>query len=292
MAKKMVLIAGWRQWADAGSISSGLPAYLIEQTGARLIGEIPAEGYYLFQIPGTHHLMRPVVRFANGRRQSMEKRRNELYYTGDDETGVVIFLGDEPHMDVERYAQAFFGVMSELGVQRVVSLGGVYGLVPYDKDRGIGCIYSLPEMAATLADYALLFSDYEGGASIGSFMVDQAEGYQMPFVAFYGFVPHYDFSQAGLGNQEIRIENDYKAWYDIMRRVNHLLGLSLNLADLEERSFQLMDAMEAQIEEMETKLPQAQVRQFFQQLSDHFEERPFAPLDDVWTQGLADLFDD
>jgi hypothetical protein len=29
------MIAGWHQWADAGSVSSGLPQYLIDHTDAR-----------------------------------------------------------------------------------------------------------------------------------------------------------------------------------------------------------------------------------------------------------------
>ncbi len=52
-AKEIYLITGWRQWADAGSISSGLPQYLIKQSGARKIGEILSDGFYLFQIPAT-----------------------------------------------------------------------------------------------------------------------------------------------------------------------------------------------------------------------------------------------
>jgi hypothetical protein len=28
-AKRLYMLAGWRQWADAGSMSSGLPQYLI-----------------------------------------------------------------------------------------------------------------------------------------------------------------------------------------------------------------------------------------------------------------------
>ena len=58
-AEEIYMILGWRQWADAGGISSELPQYLIEKTGARKIGEIRADGFYLFQIPGTHHFLRP-----------------------------------------------------------------------------------------------------------------------------------------------------------------------------------------------------------------------------------------
>ena len=41
----MVMITGWRQWADAGTISSELPAYLIKKTGARKIGELRSAGF-------------------------------------------------------------------------------------------------------------------------------------------------------------------------------------------------------------------------------------------------------
>jgi hypothetical protein len=65
-AKEVYMIAGWRQWADAGSISSGLPKYLVQQTNAHQIGKIRSDGFYLFQIPGTHDLVRPMVEFERG----------------------------------------------------------------------------------------------------------------------------------------------------------------------------------------------------------------------------------
>jgi hypothetical protein len=56
-AKHIYMIVGWRQWADAGSTSSGLPQYLIQKTDARQIGTLSPDGFYLFQIPGTHDLV-------------------------------------------------------------------------------------------------------------------------------------------------------------------------------------------------------------------------------------------
>jgi hypothetical protein len=99
-AEEIYLIVGWRQWADAGSISSGLPQYLVQQTGARQIGQIRADGFYLYQFPGTHDLVRPVIKFEQGFPQSLQMQRNELFYAGDDKRGVVFLIGDEPHMDL------------------------------------------------------------------------------------------------------------------------------------------------------------------------------------------------
>ena len=61
-ASEVALIAGWHQWADAGNVSSGLPQYLIDTLEARKIGVIQPEGFYLFQMPGTHHFFRPEIK--------------------------------------------------------------------------------------------------------------------------------------------------------------------------------------------------------------------------------------
>jgi len=173
--EELYMIAGWRQWADAGAVSSALPGYLVEQTDARKIGEIRSESFYLFQIPGTQQFLRPEIKLEAGYRKELHPKKNEIFYAGDAQRGLVIFLGDEPHLYVERYAEAFFDIATELRVRRVATVGGIYATVPYDKDRDISCNYSLPGMKEELTEYALKFSDYEGGVSIGSYLLDHAE---------------------------------------------------------------------------------------------------------------------
>jgi predicted ATP-grasp superfamily ATP-dependent carboligase len=286
------MLAGWRQWADAGSISSGLPPYLIEKTGAAKIGEIAPESFYLFQIPGTHHLLRPVVKLKDGYRQSLEPRANELYYASAGGKGLVIFLGDEPHMNADRYAEAFFDAVEHLGVKRVVAVGGVYGAMPYDKDREVSCVYSLPKMKAELEDYAVRFSDYEGGTTIGTYLVDRAETRGIEFIVFYAFVPAYDFSEPASLVQGMRIETDFKAWYDLVRRFSHMFELDIDTTELEGHSEELRQSMDAKVAELESKMPQLNVREYLAALDDAFTELYFSPLGDVWERGLSDLFDD
>lgn len=292
IADKKYMIAGWRQWADAGAVSSGLPQYLIERTQARKIGELLDGGFYLFQMPGTHHLLRPEIKFAEGYRQSITQRKNEILYAGEDESGLFLFLGEEPQVNVERYAEAFLDAVEELGVSRVVALGGVYGPMPYDKDREISCVYSLPYLKDELAAYAVKFSDYEGGSTIGTYLVDRAEPRGIEFIDLYAYVPAYDFSQLSARLQGLRIENDYKAWYDLMQRLKHMFGLALDLSDLNERSRQLVAFMNTKIDELERRAPQAGVRAYVEGLAHAFTELPFVPLDDVWDRELGDIFKD
>jgi proteasome assembly chaperone (PAC2) family protein len=291
-AEEIYMIAGWHQWADAGSISSGLPEYLIELTDAWKIGEIGDDGFYLFQIPGTHHFLRPEIKLNEGYREELRLRKNELFYAENADKGLVIFLGEEPHLNADRYADAFLTVVQELNVKRVGAVGGVYGSMPYDKDREVSCVYSLPGMKDELGKYAVRFSNYEGGSTIGTYILDKAESRQIEFLTFYSIVPAYDFSELTDSVQGMRVENDYKAWYDLVRRFNHMFGLQIDLADLEKKSDDLLRSITAKIEEIDRQLPELNVQEYMERLSDEFNERPFEPLSDVWERGLRDLFGD
>jgi predicted ATP-grasp superfamily ATP-dependent carboligase len=291
-AEEIYMFAGWRQWADAGSFSSGLPQYLVQQTDARQIGKIRSDGFYLFQIPGTHDLVRPVVQFEKGLPISLETRDNEIYYSGDSQRGFLFFIGDEPHMDAERYIGSILHLAEQFNVKRIISFGGVYGELPYDKERMVSAIFSLQSMRQEIEALGVNVSDYHGGASIGSYLCKRAGEKEMPFVGFYTFVPTYDFSKVSEISNIIRLENDFMAWLGVMRRVNHMLKLNLDLSDLEKRSEKLIQLMDDKIEELNDLAPQLGIRDYMSRLSETFEETPFYPLDDVWEDELRRLFDD
>lgn len=290
-ASEIYMLAGWRQWADAGSISSGLPQYLIQQNKARKIGEIHSDGFYIFQIPGTHDLVRPVVKFDQGHPESLEARTNELYYAGDEQRGLVIFTGVEPHLDIERYVDALFSATKQLGVKRIIGFGGVYGELPYDKERLVSGIYSLPKMKKEMEELAVNLSDYHGGASIGSYICKRAGERGIEYAAFYAFVPNLTFSRGSGSGNSIRIENDYTSWLGVLRRVNHMLGLELDLSDLEKKSKKLLSVVEKKIDEIDNKSPQLGVRDYLRQLSEDFTEVSFDPLDEIWEDEIRRLLD-
>lgn len=293
MAEEIYMVAGWHQWADAGAISSGLPQYLIDHFDARRIGEIHPDNFYLFQIPGTHHFLRPEIKLEDGYRKSLEVSANEFYYIGDARKGLVIFLGAEPHLNIDRYAQAFFDAARQLGVKRIIGVGGVYGAMPFDMDRDVSCVYSLPHMKAELDNYSLKFSNYEGGATIGSYLLDRAEEVSQEFLVMYAFVPSYDFSESdAMSVQGIRLESDFRAWYEIMRRINHMFAAGLDLSELEGLGVELDDSVAEKIDELERTMPELNIREYVRELSRDFEERPFMPLDDIWEEELGDLFGD
>lgn len=291
-SRRLYMLVGWEQWADAGSISSGLPIYLIQQNEAEQIGELLVDDCYLFQLPGTHHLLRPEVKLVDGLADSMSERTNEFYFMGNDDVGLILFAGEEPHLNERAYTGALLDAAESWGVQRIISVGGVYGSMPYDRDREISSSFSLERMRGELEQYALRFSNYRGGTTIGTYLVYEARRRGMECMTLYGFVPAYEFPHMGGPTQGLRIDVDYKSWYDIMRRVNHMCNLGLSLAELGRLSDELTTTIEQDLSELIRDMPQLNIDEYMRQLSAEFTERSFMPLDDVWAEELGNLFDD
>lgn len=290
-AEEVYMIVGWRQWADAGSVSSALPDYLIQKSEARPIGQISPDGFYLFQIPGTHDLVRPVIRYDQGYPESLRTQENRFYYTENSGRGVVIFLGDEPHLDGERYVRLLLEAARRLRVRRIVGLGGVYGELPYDKERMVSASFSLPHMRGEVERLAVSLTDYHGGASIGSYLCKRAGEIGLEYIGLYAFVPMYDLSGVAPGNPSVRIENDYNAWLGLMRRLNYMFKTSFDLEELVFHSRRLFNTLESRVDELEKQMPEVGVRNYFRRLSDEFTEMPFIPLDDVWEENLRKILD-
>ncbi|GAB5491909.1 MAG: hypothetical protein Phog2KO_21240 [Phototrophicaceae bacterium] len=287
----MYMLMGWRQWADAGSISSGLPKYLAQETNARKIGTIKSDGFYIFQFPGTHDLARPVIRFENGYATELESPHNDIYYSEVDGNGIIYLIGDEPHLDVERYVSTILDLAEMFNVKRMVGFGGVFAEVPYEKHRIVSSTYSLHSLKQEIDKLSVNLSDYHGGASIGSVMSKRAGERNLEYVSFYAFVPTYDLSRFASLENTIRLENDFMAWLGVMRRVNFFLNTKFDLTELEGKSNQLIEVLNDKVLELQS-LSSSSIKDYFDQLSEGFEEEIFDPLDDLWENELNRLFND
>ncbi len=291
-AAETFLFVGWRQWADAGSVSSGLPRYLVELTQARPIGKLRNDDFYLFQIPGTHDLLRPVVQFDHGFPKELETPKNEFFYSGDEKRGLAFFIGDEPHLNVERYIEAVLEAARQLKIRRIIGFGGVYGEVPFNKERTISSNYSLESLTTDMEALGVNLSEYQGGASIGSYLCKRAGEAGIEYVSFYAFVPAYDFSRLSENGGSIRIENDFGAWLGVLKRVKTMLKLDLDLYELEVKYTQLVEAFEEKMREIDKANPEMRLPEYLKRLEEDFIELSFNPSDEFWEEKLRGLFDE
>jgi hypothetical protein len=143
-----------------------------------------------------------------------------------------------------------------------------------------------------LEEFAVDFSNYHGGASIGSYVCRRAGERDMEFVGLYAFVPIYDFSKLSSIGSTLRIEDDYAAWLGVMRRVKYMLKLDFDLSDLERKNQHLRGMLDAKIEELVNTAPQLNVREYLSELAATFTEVSFDPLADVWEEEINRLLDD
>ena len=234
------MLAGWKpQWSDGGEISSGLPQYLIEEFGAKKIGELGGQVSlmcYPFQIPGTHDAFRPGGAYREGLPSKGMYRENYFYDAGN---GFVIFLGEEPWFRIDVYGEAFFQAVKELGIRRTVAVEGYNGPAPPDMERSVNCTYSKDYMKEELEKLGVRFSSYgsEGrsGPTIGMALITLAH-YDYPEVEMFrlgSMAPVY--SSLVSNNQPVGISRDHRSFYDIMRRIRAAFNLDIDLAKLNER---------------------------------------------------------
>ncbi len=149
------MIAGFNQWANAGNVSSGIPEYLIEKLNARRVGHIRKGDFYIFQLPGSHFMFRPPVKYVEGYEEGyQEEPINDFHYTEISGKGLVIFIGTEPNQHEDVYINTLLDGAKELGVKRIIVPEGVGGEVPFDKERLVSCTYSLKQLKEELKDYA------------------------------------------------------------------------------------------------------------------------------------------
>ena len=234
------LIAGWRrQWSDGGGISSGLPQYLVDQFGARKIGRLGRDIEtlcYPFQVAGTHDSYRPACAFEEGLPTVAMHWGNDFFDAG---SGLIIFMGEEPWFEMGLYGEAFFHAVKELGVEQTVTVEGYNGPAPPDMERRVGCVYSRADMKEELEKYGIQFSSYGSGGrqgpTVGMALVNMAH-YQYSDLKVFrlgAMAPMYPFTTQS--NQQVGIITDYRAFFDIMRRIKAMFGLDIDLTDLESR---------------------------------------------------------
>ena len=231
------MIAGWRrQWSDGGEVSSGLPRYLIDQTGAKRIGELGPEVLkmcYPFQMPGTHDVYRPKVEYQDGLPAGRMRRENYFYDAGN---GLIVFLGEEPWSRIDIYGDAFFQGAKELGVAETVAVEGYNGAAPPDMERSVSCIYSHARMRERLEKFGLRFSNYgsqsKTGPTIGMALVTMAH-YHCPEIDIFrlgAMAPLYPLLTRN--SDPLGISKDHRSYYDILRRIKAMFKLDIDLSEL------------------------------------------------------------
>ena len=215
------LLLGLSGWMDGGEVSTGTVECLVEKLGARKFAEINPKGFYLYSFPGSMEitaLFRPHTKINEGLIESLSSPTNKFFYS--ERNNLILFIGREPNLNWEEYGECIFSLCAEFGVEMIYFIGSVAGLVPHTREPRLLCSVSHPELKETFQHYGVKFANYEGPASIITYLTSNSRMHNVKMVSLVATIPAYV-----QGNNPKCIEA-------VTRRLSGMLELDVDLGDL------------------------------------------------------------
>ena len=215
------LLLGLSGWMDGGEVSTGTVDCLIDKLGAREFAQIDPNGFYISSFPGSMEvtaLFRPHAKITEGLIESYDNAANTFFYSASGD--LILFKGKEPNLNWEEFAECIFSLCEELGAKMVYFIGSVAGLVPHTREPRLFCSVSQSELKETFQHYGVKFANYEGPASIITYLTANAHKRDISMVSFVATIPAYV-----QGNNPKCIEA-------VTRRLAGMLELEVELGDL------------------------------------------------------------
>ena len=230
-----ILVAAFEGWNDAGDAASGAVEHLELVWDAQPLVEIGADDYYDFQVN------RPVVSLVDGvtRRITWPTTRFSWCRPPGAEFDLVLVRGIEPNMRWRAFCSELLGIIGELDVRTVVTLGALLSDTPHTRPTQVsGTAYD----ADSAARYGLESSRYEGPTGIVGVMQDACVGVGIPAISFWAGVPHY-----------VSQPPNPKATLALLHSVEEVLDVPVPLAELPQQADEwqkLVDEMAAEDDEV------------------------------------------
>ncbi len=219
------LLLGFSGWMDGGEVSTGTVKYFIEKLRAEKLADIEPEGFYINNFPGSMEmtaLFRPHTKIKDGLITSLETTTNAFFC--NQKQNLILFLGKEPNLRWQEFADCVFSLCSEFGVRMIYFIGSVAGLVPHTREPRILCSASDAKLKETFQQYGVKFTSYEGPASIVTYLTANAGKEGLNMASLVATIPAYV-----QGNNPKCIEA-------VIRRLASILGLQIKLDDLRDIS--------------------------------------------------------
>jgi len=257
------LVLGLSGWMDGAEVSTGTIKVLIDKLYATRIAEIDHQGFYIYNFPGAMEvasLFRPHCRIKKGIIREFEFPDNAFF--GVQNEDVILFSGKEPNMNWVDFADCIFAFCRQFNVKSVYFIGSVAGLVPHTRDPMLFCSVSDAQMKPRFEGYGIKFSDYEGPASITTYLTTRAKEHEVEVVSIVAAVPAY-----------VQGANP-KCIVAVTRRIAGMLGVHIDLEDLQataddfEKRLTEVVQEEPELAENVTKLEQDYDNEIFSEMGE------------------------
>ncbi len=240
------MVCGISGWVDGGEAATGSIRYLVEKLEAKRFAEIPIDRFHIFQVPGQLSL-RPHIKIEDGVLKEHRFPQNQFFYwvNPNADNDLILFLGTEPNLNWEEYAEAILGVAEEFAVVRIYLLGGVLDKTPHTREPDVSCACSSDQLREEMRKYSMQFSNYEGPGSFATTLLHLCQDRRVQMVSITARATYYpEFN--------IIIAHNPKTIRAVVRRLNQLLRLNLDVSDLDRQA----EEFEAKLSFMASQNPQ------------------------------------
>ena len=262
------MVCGISGWVDGGETATGSVKYLVRKLGAKKFAEIPLDKFHVYQVPGQLSL-RPQIKIEDGVIRAHRFSKNQFYYwvnpNADDD--LILFLGTEPNLKWEEYAEAILNVAEEFGVIRIYLLGGVLDKTPHTKEPGVSCVCTSEPLKEEMRKYKVQFTNYEGPGRFGTTLLYICQKKRLEMISITVRATYYpEFN--------IIVQHNSKSIRAVIRRLNRLLRLNQVISDLDREA----EEFEAKLGFMASHNPEFQT--YVEDLEKDFVEVKYEePLD-------------
>jgi proteasome assembly chaperone (PAC2) family protein len=213
------MVCAFEGWNDAGDAASTAVAFMSTALGAERFAHIDTEEFYDFQAN------RPRIRLSgegDGRRE-IEWPSVEMYaaQVPGGQRDLVLVQGVEPSLRWRSFSALIVELAEALGVQMVITLGALLADVPHTRPVAMTGFASDPVLMERMGAHRP--SDYEGPTGIVGVLHSACTDAGLPSMSLWASIPHY-----------VAAAPSPKAALALVRRLEGVLGVSLDTAELEE----------------------------------------------------------
>jgi proteasome assembly chaperone (PAC2) family protein len=267
--KNPYIICGLSGSFNAGDVSLGGVNYLIRQFNGVKFAEMPASHYHVYQIPGVESL-RPVFKMQDGLIVESILPVNQFYYatnTGS-EHDLILFLGYEPSLNWEEYAETVAGLANDFGASRLYTFCGLLDRTPYTREPLISCTCTDIKVKQEMEKYNVTFSTREGMASFGQMLIYACKKKGLEGVNFTVRVPCYPEFNVLLGDSP-------KSLKTILVRLKDLTRFDISFDELDK----ITKEMEGKLDFIRRQNPDFNT--FIEELEKKYVEMPYRESLDI-----------
>jgi proteasome assembly chaperone (PAC2) family protein len=214
------MVMAFGGWINAGEAATGALQHLVRHLDAPSLASLDAEEFFVLT------QARPVVRRPAEGPREVQWPQSEFFawQPPEEQPGLLLFSGMEPHLKWRTYAQRLLEVAERCGVQRIVSLGALLAGQPHTRPPRVTGRTTDPAWQSLIEAWGMYRpSRYEGPTGISTVVLEAATRRGISYLALMGQAPHY---LQGTENPAV-----IQALLDVVTRA---LDLGLDVSQLDE----------------------------------------------------------